>query len=182
MTAELPPMSLDAARAEISRLRAELEKYQGHEPTVREEMAYIQSENRRMETALGVVVEHVLQMSTSWETHLRRQAHAMMRDLDEAGVNIDERVDVLSRQHGKGPYLCDMLGHRYDLAKQWLDRRGKRWEHTGDWSDVGGPVMRRDVPNGDVLVLAELVREYGPLSTAVPAPPAPVNVGEMAPF
>jgi hypothetical protein len=47
--AALPPTSPDALRDEITRLRAELENYQGHEPTVREEMAYVQSENDRLD-------------------------------------------------------------------------------------------------------------------------------------
>lgn len=52
MTAALPPTSLDAARDEITRLRAELENYVGHEPTVREEMAYIRSQNDELDAAV----------------------------------------------------------------------------------------------------------------------------------
>lgn len=50
MTASLPPTSMDALRDEVARLRAALELYVGHEPTVREEMAYVQSENDRLRT------------------------------------------------------------------------------------------------------------------------------------
>lgn len=127
----------------------------------------------QLEAVLGVVVDHVMRMSTSWEAEARVHAAALMRDLDGVGVNIDRRVEERSELDGKGPRLCDVLGHRYDLTRQWIDRHGKCWEHTGDWSDVGGPVMRRDEPLGDSMVLVELVREYGPLSQAVRAPVAP---------
>lgn len=143
------------------------------EIAINEEKSTPAREGELLEAALGVVVEHLLRMSTSWEPVLRSQAVALMRDLDEAGVNIDRRVDEASEERGHGPTLCDMLGHRYDLTKQWVDRRGKLWEHTGSWSDVGGPIMRRDEPDGDSLVLSDLVREYGPLRTLTVPPKAP---------
>lgn len=128
----------------------------------------------RLEKVVRVVIDRVITMATHYEPELQRQANELMRDLDEAGVNIDLLVDERSAETGHGPHLCDMFGQRYDLTKQWLDRRGKRWEHTGSWSDVGGPVMRRDEPDGDAMVLVDLIREYGPLKTVTGAPKSPV--------
>lgn len=52
MTAALPPTDLNAARDEITRLRAELAKYVSHEPTIREEWAHIRQENAQLESQL----------------------------------------------------------------------------------------------------------------------------------
>ena len=46
--AALPPTTLDALRDEVARLNAHIAQYTVHEPTVREEMAYIKSENDRL--------------------------------------------------------------------------------------------------------------------------------------
>lgn len=43
-----------AMAAEIRRLTAELAKYVGHEPTIAEEMAYLQTENDRLTTELDL--------------------------------------------------------------------------------------------------------------------------------
>lgn len=134
------------------------------------------------EKVLRVVVDHAIRLATSWEPELRRKAHELMRDLDEAGVRIDDLVEARSAETGHGPRVCDMFGDRYDLTKQWIDRRGKRWEHTGSWSDVGGPVMRMDAPDGDSLVLSELIREYGPLHTVAKPPVSPVVDDVDVPF
>ncbi|MEU8920032.1 phiSA1p31-related protein [Kitasatospora sp. NPDC048545] len=131
---------------------------------------------------LSVVVEHAVKLATHWQPELRQASGEFMRDLDGAGVEIDRLVDERSERTGHGPRLCDMFGKRYDLMKQWLDRNGKRWEHTGGWSDVGGPIMRRDEPNGDAMVLSELIREYGPINTAAAPPMAPVVEPEDPPF
>lgn len=136
----------------------------------------------RLAIVLRVVVDRVITMATSYEDAAQRHAHELMRDLDEAGVNIDDLVDGRSEETGHGPRVCDVFGQRYDLKKRWLDRNGKRWEHTGDWSDVGGPVMRRDEPNGDHMVLVELIREYGPLNTVAAPPKSPVEIKVDAPF
>ena len=117
----------------------------------------------RLATVLRVVVERVITMATHHESAVRKQAEQLMRDLDEAGANIDDLVDECSAEVGRGPSLYNAFGSRYDLTKQWVDRRGKRWEYTGSWSDDGSPVMSRDERDGDSLVLPELIREYGPL-------------------
>lgn len=136
----------------------------------------------RLEKVLSVVVSRVIRMATSYEDAAQRHAQEFMRELDEAGVPIDQLVDERSAETGHGPRVCDVFGQRYDLTKQWLDRNGKRWEHTGDWSDVGGPVMRRDEPNGDFMVLVELIREYGPLNTVAAPPKSPVEIKVDIPF
>lgn len=132
---------------------------------------------------LAVVVQQLLRMSTSWESAVRERAREFTRELDEIGFDIDRRIDALAQETGHGPHVCDMFGLRYDLTRQWSDRNGKRWEHSGSWSDVGGPVMRRDEPDGDSMVLVELIRERGPLHQVVPAPRSPVvHVDEEPPF
>lgn len=132
---------------------------------------------------LSVVVRQLIRMSTHWDDGVRECAREFTRDLDDAGFEIDRRMDELAQETGHGPYLCDMFGLRYDLTKQWADCNGKRWEHTGGWSDVGGPIMRRDEPDGDSMVLAELIRNRGPLYTVVPAPRSPVvRQDELPPF
>lgn len=130
-------------------------------------------ERTQLVTVLGVLVDELISMATSFEAPVRERAFRLMTALDGAGVNIDERVDARSRELGHGPHLYAAFGQDYDLTKQWVDRRGKWWEHTGSWSDVGGPVMRLDEPDGEHLVLGELVREYGPLHTGTPAPKSP---------
>jgi len=132
-----------------------------------------QDESPLLAKVLPVVVDHLIDMATSYDESLRMRAKHFTRDLDGAGLPIDRLIEERSQETGHGPYLCDMFGHRYDLNRQWFDRRGKRWEYTGSWSDVGGPVMRRDEPDGDSLVLADLIRERGPLYAATPAPKAP---------
>jgi hypothetical protein len=126
-----------------------------------------------MEKVLAVVVDHLIEMATSYDESLRSRAKHFTRDLDGVGLPIDRLIEDRSQETGHGPYLCDMFGHRYDLTRQWFDRRGKRWEYTGSWSDVGGPVLRMDEPDGEAMVLAELIRERGPLYAATPAPKAP---------
>lgn len=130
-------------------------------------------ERTQLALVLPVVVDELISMATSYEEPLRKRAFQLMTALDEAGVNIDDRVDARSKELGHGPHFYAALGHDYDLTKQWIDRRGKRWEHTGSWSDVGGPVMRLDEPDGEHLVLVELIREYGPLHTGTTAPKSP---------
>ncbi|MGW2371770.1 phiSA1p31-related protein [Kitasatospora sp. NPDC001683] len=136
----------------------------------------------RMQALLKVVVEHAVKLATHWEPSLQQAATEFMRDLDGAGIEIDRLVDEWSERTGRGPLVCDMFGQRYDLLKQWIDRRGKRWEHTGGWSDVGGPIMRRDEPDGDSMVLSELIREYGPLNTVAAPPKSPVEIEVDCPF
>lgn len=62
---------------EVHRLRAELGKYVGHEPTIAEEMAYVQAENERLRTELA---------------QARKQATAETR---AHGQTIDERDRAL---------------------------------------------------------------------------------------
>jgi uncharacterized protein (DUF3084 family) len=131
VTAALPPTSLDAARDEIARLRGELEKYVGHEPTVREEMAYIRSENDRLEAELAkaqqdlrayraanaswlqVVVRHVANGLTSSDDTQHAAALQLTTALDGVGLNIDLAVDdevdrftdMSARQAWKSPLV-----------------------------------------------------------------------------
>lgn len=130
-------------------------------------------ERTQLALVLPVLVDEIISMATSYEQPVCQRAFRLMTALDEAGVNIDSRVDARSRELGRGPHFYATLGHDYDLSKQWIDRRGKRWEHTGSWSDVGGPVMRLDEPDGEHMVLVELIREYGPLHTGTAAPKSP---------
>lgn len=133
------------------------------------------AERTQLALVLPVVVDEIISMATSYEEPLRKRAFRLMTALDGAGVAIDDRVDARSKELGYGPHFYAALGHDYDLTKQWIDRRGKRWEHTGSWSDVGGPVMRLDEPDGEHLVLVELIREYGPLHTGTTAPKSPAR-------
>lgn len=48
----LPPTSKAALREEIKRLRAQLDEYVGHEPTIREEMQHLSSENDTLRKAV----------------------------------------------------------------------------------------------------------------------------------
>jgi ribosomal protein L17 len=137
----------------------------------------------RLAKVLRVVVDRVIAMATSYEGAAQRHAHEFIRDLDEAGVNIDDLIDERSAETGHGPRVLDVFGQRYDLTKQWSDRHGKQWEHTGSWSDVGGPVMSRDEPDGESMVLVDLIRDRGPLHLVVPAPQSPVvREPELPPF
>jgi len=117
----------------------------------------------RLERALATVVRCVWEMSFNQHQDVRVWARDLMEQLDEAGANIDDRVDELSRQRGKGPNRFDVFGRSYDLTRQYVDVNGKRWEHTGSWTDTEVPVMRRDEPDGDRMTLPELIRERGPL-------------------
>jgi hypothetical protein len=133
------------------------------------------AERGQLAQVLAVVVEQLIAMATSYEEPVRRRARQFMTALDGVGVAIDQRVDERSQELGYGPRMYSALGHDYDLTRQWFDSCGKRWEHTGGWSDVGGPVMRRDEPDGDSMVLSELIRERGPLSVAASPPKSPVR-------
>jgi hypothetical protein len=48
----LPPTSKAALREELARVRAELDQYIGHEPTIREEMQHLSSENTTLRKAV----------------------------------------------------------------------------------------------------------------------------------
>jgi hypothetical protein len=57
------PLNLDRAtreqlRTEVARLNAELAKYNGKEPTVAEEIAYVSAENDRLEEIVSTATEH----------------------------------------------------------------------------------------------------------------------------
>jgi hypothetical protein len=139
--------------------------------------------DEQVKTTLDVVARQLIRMATSWENRVRASAREFAHELDEAGVNIDRRMDEIAQETGCGPNLYDAFDFRYDLTRQWSDRSGKRWEHTGSWSDVGGPVMRRDEPDGESMVLVELIRERGPLHLVVPPPRSPVvRKDELPPF
>lgn len=48
----LPPTTKAALREELARLRAQLDEYVGHEPTIREEMQHLASENETLRKAV----------------------------------------------------------------------------------------------------------------------------------
>lgn len=135
-----------------------------------------------LETVLAVAVGQLRTMATSYERRVREQAARFTTALDEVGVQIDRRIEELSQQLGSGPTLADMFGSRYDLTRQWVDSRGHRWEHHGSWSDVGGPLMTEDSPNGECLSLCDLIRDRGPLFTLTPPPPAVSQPDDEPPF
>jgi hypothetical protein len=56
----IPPTSKAALREEIARLRAQLDQYVGHEPTIREEMQHLASENETLRKAIAfLMIENI---------------------------------------------------------------------------------------------------------------------------
>lgn len=124
----------------------------------------------RLSAVLDVAARCSWEMSFHRDASVRLWARELTEWLDSAGANIDDRVEALSRRSGKGPTRFDLSGFSYDLTRQYVDQRGRRWEHTGDWTDAEVPVMRRDEPDGPAMTLPDLVRDRGPLfAICIPA-------------
>jgi hypothetical protein len=122
----------------------------------------------RLETVLRVVAGLVSEMAVSHVPETRKWARILARELDREAENIDDRVAQFADQRGVGEGLFDYRGVRYDLRQQYVDARGKRWEHTGAWTPDRAPVMGRpDKSNSEKpsrqLSLRDLVNERGPL-------------------
>lgn len=118
----------------------------------------------RLDAALDRVARQVWEMSVNAHPEVRLWARELMEQLDSVGSNIDNRVDDLAEEHGYGARSFDHDGRRYDLTRQHVDAKGKRWKHTGGWTPTGLPVMARDGKPEKVLDLPELVKTRGPLS------------------
>lgn len=118
----------------------------------------------RLDAALDRVARQVWEMSVNAHPEVRLWARELMEQLDSVGSNIDNRVDELVEEHGYGSRSFDFDGRRYDLTRQLVDAKGKRWEHTGAWTPTGLPVIARDGKPEKVLDLVELVKTRGPLS------------------
>lgn len=134
--------------------------------------AYVgpQAAEDRLSAVLDVAARCSWEMSFHRDASVRLWARELTEWLDSAGANIDDRVEALSRRSGKGPTRFDLSGFSYDLTRQYVDERGRRWEHTGDWTNAEVPVMRRDEPDGPAMTLPDLVRDRGPLfAICIPA-------------
>lgn len=117
-----------------------------------------------LDQALDRVARQVWEMSVSAHPEVRLWARELMQQLDSVGSNIDQRVDEIADDQGYGAHVFDCLGSRFDLTRQHVDAKGKRWEHTGAWTPTGIPVMAREDKPEKVLTLPDLVKERGPLS------------------
>lgn len=121
-----------------------------------------------------VIVGHVYEALTSPSREARKFATSIATELDRAGVNIDGDIEDRSESSGDGPYHYTVDGVVYRLLAQVADDEGIVWEHTGDWTGLGEPVM--GPANGwadrPVMHLPELVRTRGPLTPRKPDPAA----------
>jgi hypothetical protein len=130
-----------------------------------------------MDAVLRVVAGHVCEMSVGEIPQVRKWASEIASELDHIGQNIDDRVQARAESLGAGQHLFDHAGVRYSLLQQYVDAKGKRWEHTGNWTADEQPVMRREDKPGVLLTLPELVEKRGPLMQLKPPPPRTASLG-----
>lgn len=121
----------------------------------------------------SVIVGHVYEALMSPACETRKFAAGITYELDRVGANIDGEIDELSESRGHGPYHYTVDGVVYRLLVQVVDDEGIVWEHSGDWTAKGEPVMTTDlvfVPPKPGVPLPELVRTRGPLKPRKPDP------------
>ena len=100
---------------------------------------------------------------TDSDPKIREVASNIADELGREGQPIWPEVNRNAEAVGVGPNLFTFQNVRYWLRRQYFDAKGKRWEHTGGWTDRGVPVMRRENKPERTLTLAELVEMRGPL-------------------
>ena len=120
---------------------------------------------QQLKLALDTVARQAWEMGVDAHPEVRQWARELMSQLDSVGSNIDNRVDEIADDQGYGTHVFDCLGSRFDLTRQHVDVKGKRWEHTGAWTPNGVPVMAREDKPEKVLDLPELAKTRGPLAT-----------------
>ncbi len=135
-----------------------------------------------LDAVLAVVAGHVCEMSVSEVPQVREWARGIATELDRIGRNIDGRVEARADSLGVGPHHLDHDGVRYSLLRQYVDAKGKRWEHTGGWTASEHPLMRRDDKPEAVLPLPELIERRGPLMQLKSPPPKARGFSGKAPF
>jgi hypothetical protein len=122
-----------------------------------------------------VIVGHVYEALMSPSRETRKFAAALATELDNAGVNIDREIEDRAESNGYGPHLYTVDGTVYSLLVQVIDDEGIAWEHTGDWTSAGEPLM--GPANGwadrPAVHLPALVRTRGPLRPRKPDPELP---------
>lgn len=92
---------LRAADAEVERLKAELEKYVGKEPTVAEETAYVRSENDRLTAEAEQLRANTRKLVASWRQS--SDGHGRMAGSPEL---LDDK-GMVGRQSGRAVQLAD---------------------------------------------------------------------------
>lgn len=119
-----------------------------------------------------VIVGHVYEALMSPSREARKFATSIATELDQASMNIDGAIEDRSESSGQGPYHYTVDGVVYRLLVQLIDDEGIAWEHTGDWTGLGEPVM--GPANGwadrPTVHLPELIRTRGPLRPRRPDP------------
>lgn len=116
-----------------------------------------------LDDVLQVVAGHLGEMLVSSVPEVRKWAAGVATELDRVGQNVDGRIRRRAESLGCGPDLFDHEGIRYSLLQMWVDAKGRRWEHSGDWTIREEPVMRRDDKPEQLLPLPELAAKRGPL-------------------
>lgn len=124
-----------------------------------------------LDDALQVVAGHLGEMLVSSVPEVRKWAAGIATELDRIGQNVDGRIRRRAERLGCGPDLFDHEGIRYSLLQMWVDAKGKRWEHSGDWTAHEKPVMRREDKAEQQLALPELIESRGPLMQPKSPPP-----------
>jgi hypothetical protein len=137
-----------------------------------------------MDAVLCVVAGHLCEMSVSEVPQVRKWASGIASELDHISQNVDGRMQARAESLGVGQHLFDYDGVRYSLLQQYVDAKGKRWEHTGDWTAQEQPLMRREDKPETVLTLPDLIAKRGRLLklAAVGPPSRPLGYSDEPPF
>lgn len=127
--------------------------------------------NAQLDAMRRTVAGHVAEALVSPVPQVRRWAQSIATELDAVGCNIDRQVEERSKDLGVGPCLWTAHGGvQFNLHRQYMDQHGKRWEHSGDWTQLIVPVMARDDKPNRLLPLDELINQRGPLMEAESRP------------
>lgn len=171
------------AMATAAQVHATLAAVPAEVAAVNEALAKATADNATIIHILACLLREAL---VNEDPKIRFWARGITEELRREGQNITRELTAVAEARGIGPDLFDLDGVRYDLHQQYVDAKGKRWEHTGGWTDTEKPLMGRDDTQGKVTTLPELVRARGPLMKLTDArrdrSPMQTPWGSTAPF
>lgn len=163
----------NALRAENARLRAELAKYVGHEPTIAEEMAYLASENERLDGAVQALAEQLATVSehafgVGWTA---ARILAKRHDYSDRWAIVDGTL-MAARYWGRDYTWHSTAGASLAEMFPWSDQEARHYAKmlASDTADQGREELPADLsPQDQALVdtyLGEVAEALGDIVVA----------------